>query len=58
MFLIAFPLANINVNLVEAEPSASLFPFGSTLCWSLGHILAALAGHFMGRAEAGQQDAV
>lgn len=58
MFLIAFPLVNIHVNLAEAEPSASLFPFGSTICWSLGHILAALTGHFMGRAAAGQQDAV
>lgn len=38
--------------------SASLFPSGSSLCWSLGHFLAALTGHFMGRAAAGQQDAV
>lgn len=57
-FLIAFPLVNIHVNLAEDDPSDSLFPFGPTLCWSLGHFLAALTGHFMGGAAAGQQDAV
>lgn len=33
--------------------SAGLFPSVSTLCWSLGHFLAALVGHLTGRDAAG-----
>lgn len=57
VFLIAFPLANTHVNLAEAEPQLVYSCLGP-LCWSWGHFLAALRGHFMGRATARQQDAV
>lgn len=57
VFLIAFFFCKCSCKSCWSWASASLFPFGSTLCRSLDHFWAAFTGHFVGRAAAGKQDA-